>query len=138
MSIRQLYRNPERCAGCPFRNECLLPSKKPEVSDDAEKICSRNEVLEQFHEYVDITLGSEFGKELKKQRSIQVEGAFGVIKELHEIHQIPKKRNERCNDGVSFSVSRLQSQEIPHVPTTSGEEERSEGMMIKKLFTVKK
>ena len=38
-------------------------------------------VLEQFHEYVDITLGSEFGKELKKQRSIQVEGAFGVIKE---------------------------------------------------------
>ena len=31
--------------------------------------------------YVDITLGSEFGKELKKQRSIQVEGAFGVIKE---------------------------------------------------------
>ena len=56
----------------------------------------------------------------------------------HGIHQIPKKRNERCNDGVSFSVSRLQSQEIPHVPTTSGEEERSEGMMIKKLFTVKK
>ena len=53
----------------------------PVVSDDAEKICSRNEVLEQFHEYVDITLGSEFGKELKKQRSIQVEGAFGVIKE---------------------------------------------------------
>ena len=44
-------------------------------------LCSRNEVLEQFHEYVDITLGSEFGKELKKQRSIQVEGAFGVIKE---------------------------------------------------------
>ena len=81
LSIRQLYRNPERCAGCPFRNECLTTKKKPEVSDDAEKICSRNEVLEQFHEYVDITLGSEFGKELKKQRSIQVEGAFGVIKE---------------------------------------------------------
>lgn len=81
LSIRQLYRNPERCAGCPFRNECLATKKKPEVSDDAEKICSRNEVLEQFHEYVDITLGSEFGKELKKQRSIQVEGAFGVIKE---------------------------------------------------------
>ena len=81
LSIRQLYRNPERCAGCPFRNECLATKKTPEVSDDAEKICSRNEVLEQFHEYVDITLGSEFGKELKKQRSIQVEGAFGVIKE---------------------------------------------------------
>ena len=81
MSIRQLYRNPERCAGCPFKNECLATKKKPEVSADAEKICSRNEVLEQFHEYVDITLGSEFGKELKKQRSIQVEGAFGVIKE---------------------------------------------------------
>lgn len=31
-------------------------------------------------------------------------------------------------------MSRLQSQEIPHVPTTSGEEERSEGMMIKKVI----
>lgn len=30
---------------------------------------------------VDENLSTEFGKELKKQRSIQVEGAFGVIKQ---------------------------------------------------------
>ena len=35
---------------------------------------------EQLHEEVDAILGSDFGKELKKQRSIQVEGAFGIIK----------------------------------------------------------
>lgn len=30
---------------------------------------------------VDENLSTEFGKELKKQRSIQVEGTFGVIKQ---------------------------------------------------------
>ena len=31
-------------------------------------------------------------------------------------------------------MSRLQSQEIPHVPPTPGEEKRSEGVMIKKVI----
>lgn len=79
--IRQQYKNPGHCAGCPYRNKCLPTKKHPEVTEDREKIYSRNEVLRQFQDYVDMTLGSEFGKELKKQRSIQVEGAFGVLKE---------------------------------------------------------
>ncbi|WP_341462172.1 transposase, partial [Thomasclavelia cocleata] len=45
------------------------------------KTVSRNAVLDEFYAVVDENLSSEFGKELKKQRSIQAEGAFGVIKE---------------------------------------------------------
>ena len=38
-------------------------------------------MLEEFYMTVDQNLSTEQGKELKKQRSIQVEGAFGVIKQ---------------------------------------------------------
>lgn len=37
--------------------------------------------MEQFYEEVDKNLATETGKELKKQRSIQAEGVFGVIKQ---------------------------------------------------------
>ena len=42
---------------------------------------SRDVVLNEFYGEVDKKLSTEYGKELKKQRSIQVEGAFGVIKQ---------------------------------------------------------
>ena len=38
-------------------------------------------MLNEFYGEVDKKLSTEYGKELKKQRSIQVEGAFGVIKQ---------------------------------------------------------
>lgn len=37
--------------------------------------------MEQFYEEVDKNLATETGKELKKQRSIQAKGVFGVIKQ---------------------------------------------------------
>ena len=38
-------------------------------------------MLNEFYGEVDKKFSTEYGKELKKQRSIQVEGAFGVIKQ---------------------------------------------------------
>ena len=38
-------------------------------------------MLDEFYAAVDENLSTEFGKELKKQRSIQAEGTFGVIKQ---------------------------------------------------------
>lgn len=62
------------CAGCPHRKECYKGKGE-------NKTVSRNAVLDEFYAAVDENLSSEFGKELKKQRSIRAEGAFGVIKE---------------------------------------------------------
>lgn len=45
------------------------------------RILTKDVVLEEFYMTVDQNLSTEHGKELKKQRSIQVEGAFGVIKQ---------------------------------------------------------
>ncbi len=41
---------------------------------------SRNVVLNEFYGEIDKNLSTEFGKEIKKQRSIQVKETFGVIK----------------------------------------------------------
>ena len=45
------------------------------------KTVSRDVVLNEFYAEVDKNLSTEQGKEMKKQRSVQAEGAFGVIKQ---------------------------------------------------------
>ncbi len=74
LAIKQNYTSKDSCEGCKHLGECCKSKSK-------RRILSRNEVLNQFYEEVDENLSTEFGKELKKQRSIQAEGAFGVIKQ---------------------------------------------------------
>lgn len=74
IKITQKWQSSESCEGCEHRATCYK-------SKNDRKIISRNQILEEFQMVVDETLGTEKGKEMKKQRSIQVEGAFGVIKE---------------------------------------------------------
>ena len=74
LRIIQKMGSQESCEGCPFEGECCKSKKH-------QKIVSRDAVLDEFHAAVDENLSTEFGKELKKQRSIQAEGAFGVIKQ---------------------------------------------------------
>lgn len=73
LKLNDYYQNHGQCASCPLRKECI----KSEINN---RTITRNSILDEFYGYVDLTLSTEFGKELKKQRSIQVEGAFGVIK----------------------------------------------------------
>jgi len=72
--IIQKLTSEQGCEGCPFEEECCKSRKK-------RKTVSRDVVLNEFYGEVDKNLSTDFGKELKKQRSIQVEGAFGVIKQ---------------------------------------------------------
>jgi transposase len=81
LQISQVYRDKAKCQGCPMREECLSTVKRSEINEESYRTTSRNVVSEELHRYVDATLSSEFGKGLKKQRSIMAEGAFGVLKE---------------------------------------------------------
>lgn len=74
LRIIQKMGSKESCEGCPSKNECCQNKIQ-------KKTLSRDVVLDEFYREVDENLSTEFGKELKKQRSIQVEGAFGVIKQ---------------------------------------------------------
>ena len=74
LSIGQLYYEKRKCEGCPFRKECL---QNPE----GYRHYTRNVVRDEFWKTVNEELGTEEGTEMKIQRSVQVEGAFGVIKQ---------------------------------------------------------
>ena len=74
LSIKQKYTSESSCEGCPFMEECCRNKRH-------QRILTKDVVLEEFYMTVDQNLSTEQGKELKKQRSIQVEGAFGVIKQ---------------------------------------------------------
>ena len=81
LHISQVYRDKEKCQGCQMREECLSAVKRSDISGDDYRTTSRNVAVEELHRYVDMALSSEFGRQLKKQRSIMAEGAFGVLKE---------------------------------------------------------
>ena len=74
LTITQLYYEKNKCEGCPFRKECLQ-------NPDGYRRYTKNVIRDEFWRTVNEELGTEEGTELKIQRSIQVEGAFGVIKQ---------------------------------------------------------
>lgn len=84
LRIIQKMTSRDGCEGCPFEGECCKSPKK-------RRIVSRDVVLNEFYAEVDENLSTDFGKELKKQRSIQVEGAFGVIKQDMKFTRFTRK-----------------------------------------------
>ena len=84
LRVIQKMGSKEKCEGCPFEDKCCK-------SKNHQKILSRDVVLEEMYATVDENLSTEFGKELKKQRSIQVEGAFGVIKQDMKFTRFTRK-----------------------------------------------
>ena len=73
LRIQQIWKEKDQCEGCPMRSECTKARNGRIVAFDP--------VLAEFQRTVDQNLGGEEGKERRRQRSIQVEGAFGVIKQ---------------------------------------------------------
>jgi len=84
LRIIQKMTSRDGCEGCPFEGECCKSPKK-------RRIVSRDVVLNEIYAAVDENLSTDFGKELKKQRSIQVEGVFGVIKQDMKFTRFTRK-----------------------------------------------
>lgn len=61
-----------QCSTCGVKSHCTTA---------AERKMRINYILQEMQDKVDENLSSSKGKEMKRQRSIQVEGAFGVLKE---------------------------------------------------------
>ncbi len=90
LKIKQRYTSKENCERCPYINECCKNSKRKE------KILTRDVVLNEFYAFVDKELSTEQGRELKKQRSIQAEGAFGVIKQDMEFTRFTRRGSDNA------------------------------------------
>lgn len=75
-----------KCKKCPSKSKCTKAKGERQISI--------NVVLNELQTKVDENLGSETGKEMKKQRSIQAEGTFGVIKQDMEYIRLRRRGKE--------------------------------------------
>ena len=86
IKISQVY----GCAGChqcPSRQECTKGERRT---------LTYNGINEEFQQKVDENLRTEEGREMKRQRSIQAEGTFGVIKQDRYYTRIKRRGIENA------------------------------------------
>lgn len=76
LSVSQIYTEPKHCADCPLKSECLSSFNKCGY-----RKISKNPIAEELQNEARKQLDSERGIQLKINRAIQAEGAFGVIKQ---------------------------------------------------------
>lgn len=79
----------ENCEGCPLRERCH--------KGKGNRIINLNETLTSYHKKVIENLASPLGIELRKQRSIQSEGAFGVIKQDYNFRRLTRVSLKKVN-----------------------------------------
>lgn len=72
-----------KCSGCELKNECTKAK--------GERSITVNPILEEFEKTAKEKLDSEQGIQYRVQRSIQTEGAFGVIKEDNKYDRFHRK-----------------------------------------------
>ena len=70
--LHRFIQKKNHCEGCPLKEECTKGKYKT---------YGKNIILNELQEKVKENLSTSEGQEMKKERSIQVEGAFGVIKQ---------------------------------------------------------
>ena len=75
-----------KCNECPVKSKCTKAKSERKISI--------NHGLNELQSKVDENLGSEQGIEMKKQRSIQAEGTFGVIKQDMEYIRLRRRGKE--------------------------------------------
>jgi len=94
----------ENCEGCPRRQECCKSkdiNKPKEIEVNPELIAYREKSL--------ANITSEYGSQLRVNRSIQVEGAFGVIKQDHHFRRFLCCGKEKVSSelfllGVGYNI----------------------------------
>ena len=86
----------ESCEGCPFKEKCH--------KGKGNRIININETLTVYHKKVIENLASPLGIELRKQRSAQAEGAFGVIKQDYNYRRITRVSLKKVNTELYLII----------------------------------
>ena len=86
----------ESCEGCPFLERCH--------KGKGNRIINLNETLTAYHKKVIENLASPLGIELRKQRSAQAEGAFGVIKQDYNYRRITRVSINKVNTELYLII----------------------------------
>ena len=94
----------ESCDGCPHKKNCTKAKANRKLQVSKNFVRQRNESLE--------NITTEFGIQLRLNRSIQVEGAFGVLKWNYGFTRFllrgeKKVRTESLTAAIGFNINKL-------------------------------
>ena len=79
----------ENCEGCPLRAKCHKSKDN--------RVININKALTAYHKKVIENLASDRGVELRMKRSVQSEGAFGIIKQDYNFRRITRVSLNKVN-----------------------------------------
>lgn len=94
--IDQIHSCGDGCIGCSKHGECTKSAQGRKITV--------NPILEEMREAVRNNLGTEEGKEYKKRRSAEVEGAFGIIKNNWNYDRIHRKGKENVEIEIFWII----------------------------------
>lgn len=86
----------EDCSECTLKDKCF--------NHDGNRVINLNQELTSYHKEVIDNLKTEEGIYLRIQRSIQAEGAFGVIKQDYSYRRISRVSKKKVNLELSLIV----------------------------------
>jgi len=106
MQTNKVYRC-ENCEGCAYRQQCCKSkdlNKPKEIEVNLEFIAYREESL--------ANITTKYGVQLRTNRSIQVEGTFGVIKQDHHFWRFLCRGTEKVKSellllGIGYNIRKL-------------------------------
>lgn len=70
-----------QCQGCPFKNECIKGNNCKTPMEERQKVLYVSKVMKEKRLETLERITSDYGTQLRMNRSIQAEGSFAVIKE---------------------------------------------------------
>ena len=98
-----------KCHTCEVKTKCTKAKEQRKIQI--------NYALDELLNKVDENLGTEDGKEMKRQRSIQVEGAFGVIKQDMNYMRLRRRgkinvRTELLLIGIAYNIRKYHNKKM--------------------------
>lgn len=98
-----------KCHTCEAKEKCIKAKEQRKIKVN----CALDELLNK----VDENLATEDGKEMKRQRSIQVEGAFGVIKQDMKYVRLRRRgktnvRTEIFLIGIAYNIRKYHNKKM--------------------------
>ena len=102
----------ESCQGCPLKNKCIRGNNCKTLMEDRNKRLNVSKVMKQKRQETLERITTEYGTQLRMNRSIQAEGSFAVVKEDMNFRRYLYRRKENVLAqsvllAIAYNINKL-------------------------------
>ena len=100
------------CHGCPFKSECIKGNNCKTPMEERQKVLYVSKVMKEKRKETLDRITSDYGTQLRMNRSIQAEGSFAVIKEDMEFRRYLYRGKENVTAqsiilAIGYNINKL-------------------------------